>query len=150
LIRSKQSNQFEKAMNHSNNNSERKGPEDSEQKVHPHHEVDVQSPVSIHMARLRQHSMIRSGPTCLATLIMSMRVRQGLCVMNTASNVTLMQRELRAYIQQRALIRQARAKALVPRVAAAGVLPPVLTCLNQHCQQYQLQSHHIHPKSLVA
>ena len=129
MIRSKQSNQFEKAMNHSNNNSERKGPEDCEQKVHPHYEVEVQSPVSMHIARLRRHSMIRSGPACLATLTMSMRVRQGLCVMNTARNVTLMHRELRAYIQQRALIRQARANALVPRVAAAGVLPPVLAAM---------------------
>jgi hypothetical protein len=116
-------------MNHSNNNSERKGPEDSEQKVHPHHEVEVQSPVSMHMTRLRRHSMIRGGPACLATLTMSMCVRQGLCVMNTARNVTLMHRELHAYIQQRALIRQARANALVPRVAAAGVLPPVMTTM---------------------
>lgn len=114
MIRSKQSNQFEKAMNHSNNNSERKGPKDHEQNVQPHYEDEVQSPVSMHMTRLRQHSM---------NLIMSMRVRQGLCVMNTARNVTLMHRELRAYIQQ------ARAKALVLRVAAAGVLPPVLAAM---------------------
>lgn len=116
-------------MPHSNSTSEHKGPEDSEQKVHPHHEVETQSPVAMHMERLRRHSMIRGGPACLATLNMSMRVRQGLRVMNTARNVTLMHRELRTYIQQRALIRQARAKALVPRVAAAGVLPPVLVAM---------------------
>ena len=116
-------------MNHSNNNSERKDPEGREQKVHPHHEVEVQSPVSMHMKRLRRHSMIRGGPACLATLNMSMRVRQGLCVMNTVRNVTLMHRELCAYTQQRTLIRQARAKALVPRVAAAGVLPHVLAAM---------------------
>jgi len=116
-------------MNYSNNNSERNGPEDHEQKVHPHHEVEVQSPVSMHMTRLRRHSMIRGGPACLATLNMSMRVRQGLCVMNTTRNVTLMHRELCSYNQQRTLTRQARAKALVPCVAAAGVLPPVLAAM---------------------